>query len=130
MSIFHKLKRSIADILYIWRQELWQVVKDEGVLIFLVIHSWRLGLRYNGVVFMIVGFPFLILGAFLPIIVTAVSGLLDTTVAMVSVVANILSAFTGIFLILGGAVFGVGLIAFIVSLIIGSRQNKKYAKAL
>ena len=37
MSIFHKLKRSIADILYIWRQEQWQVVKDEGVLIFLVI---------------------------------------------------------------------------------------------
>ena len=37
MSIFLKLKQHITDILHVWRQELLQVVKDEGVLIFLVI---------------------------------------------------------------------------------------------
>ena len=37
MSIFPKLKQHIVDVLYVWRQELLQVFKDEGVLMFLVI---------------------------------------------------------------------------------------------
>ena len=34
MSIFHKY---LTDVLYIWRQEMMQVIRDEGLLIFLVI---------------------------------------------------------------------------------------------
>lgn len=37
MSIFRKIRAYLADVLYIWRHELMQVVKDEGVLMFLVI---------------------------------------------------------------------------------------------
>ena len=37
MSIFHKLKEHFSDVLYIFRQELMQVIKDEGVLMFLVV---------------------------------------------------------------------------------------------
>lgn len=37
MSIFHKVRSFLADVLHIWRHELMQVVKDEGVLMFLVI---------------------------------------------------------------------------------------------
>ena len=37
MSIFRKLKEHVTDVLYIWWQEMRQVVKDEGVLMFLVV---------------------------------------------------------------------------------------------
>ena len=37
MSIFHKLYGAIQDAAFIWRQELKQVFKDEGVLIFCII---------------------------------------------------------------------------------------------
>lgn len=37
MSIFHKLYEALQDAAFIWRQELRQVLKDEGVLIFCVI---------------------------------------------------------------------------------------------
>ena len=37
MSIFHKLYQAVSDAAYIWRQEMKQVVRDEGVLIFFII---------------------------------------------------------------------------------------------
>ena len=37
MSTYHSLSRMINDTFYIWRQELKQVFKDEGVLIFFII---------------------------------------------------------------------------------------------
>ena len=37
MSIFHSIYRGIQDACYIWRKEMTQVVKDEGVLIFFVV---------------------------------------------------------------------------------------------
>ena len=37
MSIFHNIYKGIQDACYIWRKEMTQVVKDEGVLIFLII---------------------------------------------------------------------------------------------
>ncbi len=37
MSIFHNAFDSLQDICYIWREEMKQVVKDEGVLIFFII---------------------------------------------------------------------------------------------
>ena len=36
MSIFHSLYKGLQDACYIWRKEMMQVVKDEGVLIFFV----------------------------------------------------------------------------------------------
>lgn len=36
MSIFHSLYKGLQDACYIWRKEMTQVVKDEGVLIFFV----------------------------------------------------------------------------------------------
>ena len=47
MSIFHKLKGHIADVLYIWRNEMLQVIRDEGVLIFLVIVPLGYPLLYS-----------------------------------------------------------------------------------
>ncbi len=37
MSIFHNLSETIQDMCYIWRYEMKQVLRDEGVLIFFVI---------------------------------------------------------------------------------------------
>ena len=37
MSIFHRFVSGIRDAAYIWRQEMKQAVKDEGVLIFFII---------------------------------------------------------------------------------------------
>ena len=37
MSIFHKLYNAILDAAYVWREEMKQVLKDEGVLIFCII---------------------------------------------------------------------------------------------
>lgn len=36
MSIFHNLYKGLQDACYIWRKEMMQVVKDEGVLIFFI----------------------------------------------------------------------------------------------
>ena len=47
MSIFHKIKQFLDDVLYIWRQELMQVVRDEGVLMFLVIVPLGYPLLYS-----------------------------------------------------------------------------------
>ena len=37
MSIYHRIKQGITDAAYIWRQEMRQVFRDEGVLIFFII---------------------------------------------------------------------------------------------
>ena len=37
MSIFHSLYKGLQDACYIWRREMTQVIKDEGVLIFLIV---------------------------------------------------------------------------------------------
>ena len=37
MSIFHSIYKGIQDACYIWRKEMTQVVKDEGVLIFFIV---------------------------------------------------------------------------------------------
>ncbi|MCR4583901.1 MAG: ABC transporter permease [Prevotella sp.] len=37
MSIFHKLYRALHDAAYVWREEMRQIFRDEGVLIFCVI---------------------------------------------------------------------------------------------
>ncbi len=47
MSIFRKLKEHLADVLYIWRQEMKQVIKDEGVLMFLVVVPLGYPLLYS-----------------------------------------------------------------------------------
>ena len=47
MSIFHNIKEHFADILYIWRHEMVKVVKDEGVLMFLVIVPLGYPLLYS-----------------------------------------------------------------------------------
>ena len=47
MSIFHKLKEHFIDVAYIWRQEMLQVIRDEGVLMFLVIVPLGYPLLYS-----------------------------------------------------------------------------------
>ena len=47
MSIFHKLREHFTDVLYIFRKELLQVVKDEGVLMFLVVVPLGYPLLYS-----------------------------------------------------------------------------------
>ena len=47
MSIFHKFKESLSDVLYIWWQEMRQVLRDEGVAIFLVIVPLGYPLLYS-----------------------------------------------------------------------------------
>lgn len=37
MSIFHNIYKGVQDACYIWRKEMVQVVKDEGVLIFFIV---------------------------------------------------------------------------------------------
>lgn len=37
MSIFHNLYRALQDACFIWRREMMQVVKDEGVIIFFIV---------------------------------------------------------------------------------------------
>ena len=37
MSIFHKISQGIHDAAYVWRQEIKQAFRDEGVLIFCII---------------------------------------------------------------------------------------------
>ena len=53
MSIFHKIaffqkyKEHLTDVLYIWRQEMKQAIKDEGVLMFLIIVPLGYPLLYS-----------------------------------------------------------------------------------
>lgn len=47
MSIFHKIKERFSDILYVWRQEMKQVFRDEGVLMFLVVVPLGYPLLYS-----------------------------------------------------------------------------------
>ena len=47
MSIFRKYREHLSDILYIWRQEMRQVIRDEGVLMFLVIVPLGYPLLYS-----------------------------------------------------------------------------------
>ena len=47
MSIFRKLKEHVTDVLYVWRQEMKQVIRDEGVLMFLVIVPLGYPLLYS-----------------------------------------------------------------------------------
>ncbi|MBR4722767.1 MAG: ABC transporter permease, partial [Muribaculaceae bacterium] len=47
MSIFRKYKEHLSDVLYIWRQELRQVIRDEGVLMFLVLVPLGYPLLYS-----------------------------------------------------------------------------------
>ena len=47
MSIFHNAYESLKDACYIWRQELKQVVKDEGVVIFFILVPLAYPLLYS-----------------------------------------------------------------------------------
>ncbi len=47
MSIFHKFKEHFTDVAYIWWQEMLQVIRDEGVLMFLVIVPLGYPLLYS-----------------------------------------------------------------------------------
>ena len=47
MSIFHKYKERLMDVLYIWRDEMRLVFRDEGVLIFLVLVPLGYPLLYS-----------------------------------------------------------------------------------
>ncbi len=47
MSIFRKLKEHLTDVLYVWRQEMKQVIRDEGVLMFLVVVPLGYPLLYS-----------------------------------------------------------------------------------
>ena len=47
MSIFHRIKEHFTDVLYIWRHEMVKVIKDEGVLMFLVIVPLGYPLLYS-----------------------------------------------------------------------------------
>lgn len=47
MSIFHKIFKAIDDTAYIWRQEMKQVMRDEGVLIFFIIVPIAYPLLYS-----------------------------------------------------------------------------------
>ncbi len=47
MSIFRKLKEHLTDVLYVWRQEMKQVIRDEGVLMFLIVVPLGYPLLYS-----------------------------------------------------------------------------------
>ena len=47
MSIFHKIKEHFTDVFYIWWQEMKQVLRDEGVLVFLVVVPLGYPLLYS-----------------------------------------------------------------------------------
>ena len=49
MSIFRRLKEHLTDVLYIWREEMKQVIRDEGVLMFLVVVPLAYPLLYSWV---------------------------------------------------------------------------------
>lgn len=47
MSIFHNLREALQDAAFIWRQEMGQVVRDEGVLIFFILVPLLYPLLYS-----------------------------------------------------------------------------------
>ena len=47
MSIFHNLREALTDAAFIWREEMRQVVKDEGVLIFFILVPLLYPLLYS-----------------------------------------------------------------------------------
>ena len=47
MSIFRNIREHFTDVLYIFKQELLQVIKDEGVLMFLVVVPLGYPLLYS-----------------------------------------------------------------------------------
>lgn len=47
MSIYHSYRKRIEDTLYIWREEMKQVFKDEGVLIFFIVVPLAYPLLYS-----------------------------------------------------------------------------------
>ena len=47
MSIFHNIAEVVSDAAYIWRQEMRQVFRDEGVLIFFIIVPLAYPLLYS-----------------------------------------------------------------------------------
>ena len=47
MSIFHNLREAVQDAAFIWRQEMGQVVRDEGVLIFFILVPLLYPLLYS-----------------------------------------------------------------------------------
>ena len=47
MSIFHKIYEDLQHVCYIWRRELKQVAKDEGVLIFFIVVPIAYPLLYS-----------------------------------------------------------------------------------
>ena len=47
MSIFRKLKEHLTDVLYVWREEMKQVIRDEGVLMFLIVVPLGYPLLYS-----------------------------------------------------------------------------------
>ena len=47
MSIFHNIADAISDTAFIWRQEMRQVLRDEGVLIFFIIVPLAYPLIYS-----------------------------------------------------------------------------------
>ena len=47
MSIFHNIAEAVSDAAYIWRQEMRQVLRDEGVLIFFIIVPLAYPLLYS-----------------------------------------------------------------------------------
>ena len=47
MSIFHKIYEDLQHICYIWRREMQQVVKDEGILIFFFVVPIAYPLLYS-----------------------------------------------------------------------------------
>ena len=47
MSIFHNAYESLQDTCYIWRQEMRQVFKDEGMIIFFIVVPLLYPLLYS-----------------------------------------------------------------------------------
>ena len=47
MSIFHKIYEDLQHVCYIWRREMQQVVKDEGILIFFIVVPIAYPLLYS-----------------------------------------------------------------------------------
>ena len=47
MSIFHKIKQALGDAAYIWWQEMRQIFRDEGIIIFFIVVPLAYPLLYS-----------------------------------------------------------------------------------
>lgn len=47
MSIFHKIKQALVDAAYIWQQEMKQIFRDEGIIIFFIVVPLAYPLLYS-----------------------------------------------------------------------------------